>query len=279
MNATVRTTGIEWTETTWNPTTGCDRISPGCDHCYALTMAKRLRAMGSAKYQTDGHPRTSGPGFGLTLHQQALTEPLRWRRPRLVFVNSMSDLGHARVPREFLAEIFGVMATAHQHTFQILTKRPGRLAKILSDNQFQDQVAEAAAGRANATDPPDTAGARDSRWPLPNVWIGTSIESDEYCWRADELRKTPAAVRFLSCEPLLGPLPNLDLTGIDWAIVGGESGPEARPMRPDWVRALCDQSVAAGVAFFFKQWGGRTPKQNGRDLDGVTWDQYPPRRQ
>ncbi|MEV6102813.1 phage Gp37/Gp68 family protein [Nocardia sp. NPDC051981] len=246
-------TGIEWTETTSNPTTGCDRISPGCDHCYALTMAKRLRAMGSAKYQTDGNPRTSGPGFGLALHPQALTEPLRWRRPRRVFVNSMSDLGHARVTREFLAQVFAVMGIAHQHTFQILPKRPGRPAKLLADSGFREQAAQAMLFEdGNGGDDVFDWPVVNAPWPLPNVWMGTSIEFDEYCWRADELRKIPAAVRFLSCEPLLGPLPSLDLTGIDWVIAGGESGPDARLMDPDWVRALRDQCVAAGVAFFFK---------------------------
>lgn len=266
-------TKIEWTEVTWNPTTGCDRISPGCDHCYALTLAKRLKAMGSAKYQNDGDPRTSGPGFGVTVHESVLGEPLRWRSPRMVFVNSMSDIGHARVPDEFVAKVFAVMGTARQHTFQVLTKRPRRLARLLSSDEFVRLVFE------QSPDVPCAAGDLGRRelgvWPLPNVWIGTSIESDEYCWRADELRGVPAAVRFLSLEPLLGPLPRLDLTGIDWVIVGGESGPRHRPLALDWVRDIRDRCVAHGVALFFKQVGGRTPKVGGRLLDGRTWDEFP----
>jgi protein gp37 len=241
-------TTIEWTETVWNPTTGCDRISAGCDNCYALKMAKRLKGMGSAKYQTDGDPRTSGPGFGVAIHPDALTIPLRWRKPRTVFVNSMSDLFHARVPRDFVAQVFDVMASTPQHTYQILTKRPERARRVL---------------------------ASLAPTPLPNVWLGTSIESDDHVRRADALRNTPAAIRFISAEPLLGPLPSLDLTGIDWLIAGGESGPAARPMQDEWVRDLRDRCRDAGTAFFFKQWGGRTPKANGRALDGRTHDAYP----
>jgi protein gp37 len=246
------TSAIEWTEKTWNPTTGCDRISAGCDNCYALTLAKRLKGMGSAKYQTDGDPRTSGPGFGLALHPGALREPLRWRKPTTVFVNSMSDLFHARVPREFVARVWDVMSQSPQHTYQILTKRPERMVRVVS-------------------------GLPDGLWtlPLPNVWLGTSIEDDSHAERACALRDTPAAVRFISAEPLLGPLPSLDLAGIDWLIAGGESGPHARPVDPGWVRDLRDRCQATGVAFFFKQWGGRTPKANGRELDGRTWDEYP----
>ncbi|MFI6959676.1 DUF5131 family protein [Nocardia sp. NPDC050408] len=304
------TTAIEWTDATWNPTTGCDRISPGCDHCYALTMAKRLKAMGAAKYQTDGDPRTSGPGFGVAFHDDALDEPLRWHKPRRVFVNSMSDLAHARVSDEQLARVFGVMGAAHQHQFQVLTKRPRRLAKLLSGSEFRWRVAECAASRTDEghADWAFDAISGDDRWPLPNVWIGTSIESDEFCWRADHLRVTPAAVRFLSLEPLLGPLPDLNLEGIDWVIAGGESGPKARPMHPQWVRDIRDQCVDAGIAFFFKQWGGWAPtglgigvfrppelligpalddmghrqimrragkKAAGRELDGLVWDQMP----
>jgi protein gp37 len=245
-------TSIEWATHVWNPTTGCDRVSPGCDHCYALTLAGRLKGMGSAKYQRDGDPRTSGPGFGLTAHDDALTIPLRWREPRRVFVDSMSDLFHARVPREFVVRVWDVMSRTPQHTYQILTKRPGRMAAVV------DQLP-------------------DGLWqlPLPNVWLGTSIESDKYVGRADDLRRTAAAVRFISAEPLLGPLDGLDLTGIDWLIAGGESGPNARPMHPDWARSLRDQCLIADVPFFFKQWGGRTPKSGGRTLDGRTWDEYP----
>lgn len=237
---------IEWTETTWNPTTGCDRISAGCDHCYALTLAKRLQAMGSAKYRNDGDPRTSGPGFGITTHEHTLADPLRWREPRLVFVNSMSDLFHARVPFEFIARVFDVMAATPRHTYQVLTKRALRLRRL----------------------------APRLPWP-DNVWIGVSVESLEVADRVDQLRQVPAAVRFLSCEPLLGPLHGLDLDGIGWVIAGGESGPNARPMRADWARQLRDASQAAEVPFFFKQWGGRSPKAGGRLLEGRTWDEMP----
>jgi protein gp37 len=203
-------TSIEWTETTWNPTTGCDRISPGCDHCYALTLAKRLKAMGQAKYQTDGDPRTSGPGFGVALHPETLVEPLRWRKARHVFVDSMADLFHARVPDRFIAAVFGVMHEADQHTFQVLTKRPARMATLLSSERFHRQVVAEVMGWRQQRD-----GLLLS-WPARNVWLGTSIETDRCTWRADRLRATPAAVRFLSLEPLLGPLPSLDLAGIDW---------------------------------------------------------------
>lgn len=257
------TSKIEWTEITWNPTTGCDRISPGCDNCYALRMSKRLKAMGSAHYQTDGDPRTSGPGFGVAVHEDAFGEPLHWARPRIVFVNSMSDLGHARIHRTAVAEIFAVMALTPQHTYQVLTKRPGRLARMLTEQQFA-QLYTAAVERRLAEDPklarrfPDRAAVTAS-WPLANVWIGTSVESDEYCTRVAELRKIPAAVRFLSLEPLLGLLASLNLAGVDWVIAGGESGPGARPMHPDWARTLRDQCVAADVPFFFKQWGDWEP--------------------
>lgn len=240
--------GIEWTEATWNPTTGCDRISPGCDNCYALTLAKRLKAMGSAKYQNDGDPRTSGPGFAVTTHADALTIPLRWRDPRVVFVNSMSDLFHARVPTAYVQQVFNVMAATPQHTYQILTKRAARLAKV-----------------AHLFD-----------WPA-NVWMGVSVEDASRLRRVDYLRQVPAAVRFVSAEPLLGPLPNVDLTDIHWMIVGGESGPNARSMTAAWARSLRDQCRASDVAFFFKQWGGRTPKAGGRMLDGETWDEMPQR--
>ncbi|RCH65475.1 phage Gp37/Gp68 family protein [Streptomyces sp. SDr-06] len=237
---------IEWTEATWNPTTGCDRVSAGCDNCYALTLAKRLKAMGSAKYQNDGDPRTSGPGFGLTAHPQALAVPYGWRSPRTVFVNSMSDLFHARVPLDFVRQVFQVMADTPQHTYQVLTKRAHRLRRVA------DQL----------------------EWPA-NVWMGVSVESMEELARVDDLRRVPAAVRFLSCEPLLGPLDGLDVTGIDWVIAGGESGPRFRPVREEWVTGIRDVCTDAGVAFFFKQWGGRTPKSLGRELEGRTWDQLP----
>ena len=263
---------IEWTETTWNPTTGCDRISPGCDNCYALTLAKRLKAMGSAKYQADGDPRTSGPGFAVSVHQDALWEPLRWRKPRVVFVNSMSDLFHARVPGSFVASAFGVMAMTPQHTYQVLTKRPRRMRALLASDGFRAEVDAAAAV--------DAAGLRlpsldPVPWPLPNVWAGTSIENDDYTWRADCLRQVPAAVRFLSLEPLLGPLPSLSLDGIGWVIAGGESGSGHRALDLAWARDIRDRCASQDAAFFFKQVGGLTPKAGGRELDGRTWDQMP----
>jgi protein gp37 len=237
---------IEWTEATWNPTTGCDRTSPGCDHCYAMTLAKRLKAMGMPKYQRDGDPRTSGPGFDLTLHPDALDLPRRWAAPRKVFVNSMSDLFHNEVPLDFIFRVFEIMSSTPQHTYQVLTKRSNRLARM----------------------------APKLLWP-DNVWMGVSIESDRYAFRADHLRETPAAVHFLSIEPMLGPVPSLDLTGIQWVIAGGESGPGARPLEAAWVTELRDRCTTDGVAFFFKQWGGRTPKAGGRELEGRTWDELP----
>lgn len=240
---------IEWTEATWNPTTGCDRVSPGCDHCYAQTLSKRLKAMGSPKYQLDGDPRTSGPGFKLTVHPSALDVPRGWSAPRLIFVNSMSDLFHEDIPFEFIASVFDVMGRAEHHTFQILTKRQDRLADL----------------------------APDLPWPR-NVWMGVSIENRRFVHRADRLREVPAAVRFISAEPLLGPLEHLDLDGIHWLIAGGESGPRHRPVRVEWLRDLRDHCADAHVAFFFKQWGGHRPKTGGRELDGRTWDQMPARQ-
>lgn len=236
---------IEWTEVTWNPTTGCDRTSPGCDHCYALTLAKRLKAMGQPKYQNDGDSLTSGPGFGLSLHERTLSLPFSWRTPSTVFVNSMSDLFHEDVPVEFIQRVFEVMEQTPQHTYQVLTKRGHRLVRI----------------------------AEDLPWP-PNVWMGVSVENQRYTFRAELLKDIPAVVKFLSVEPLLGPV-ELKLDGIDWVIVGGESGPGARYMSIEWVRAIRDTCIETNTAFFFKQWGGRTPKQNGRCLDGQVWDQLP----
>ncbi|WP_114202357.1 DUF5131 family protein [Janibacter anophelis] len=238
--------GIEWTEATWNPVTGCDRISPGCDHCYAMTLAKRLKAMGSDKYQTDGDPRTSGPGFGVQVHPRALDQPSKWRSPRVVFVNSMSDLFHAKVPLPFIQDVFAVMREHPQHTFQVLTKRATRARRL----------------------------ADELEWP-DNVWLGVSVETADYFNRVDELRRIPAAVRFLSCEPLLGSLAGIDLEGIGWVIAGGESGPNYRPMEVSWARDIRDACITAEVPFFFKQWGGRTPKSLGRELDGALWDQMP----
>jgi protein gp37 len=281
---------IEWTEATWNPTTGCDRLGSGCDHCYALTLAKRLKAMGSPKYQTDGDPRTSGPGFGLAMHPATLPAPLHWRKPRTVFVNSMSDLGHARVLREFVARVFAVMAATPQHTYQILSKRPKRLAQMLTDEcrcgshhppgeHFRSEMEWAATPHSPTYVPGLEPGLyHRSGWPLPNVWLGTSIESNDYCRRAERLRETPAAVRFISAEPLLGPLPSLDLTGIDWLIVGGESGRRARPMELDWARSLVRQCQDARVPVFVKQLGSSWSRDH-HDIDQFPTDlrvrQYP----
>lgn len=239
---------IEWTEVTWNPVTGCDRVAAGCDNCYAMALAKRLKAMGLEKYVNDGDPRTSGPGFGVTIHPSVLRQPLQWHKPRVIFVNSMSDLFHAKVPIAFIQDVFSVMAETPHHTYQILTKRSLRLSRV----------------------------AEKIEWPS-NVWMGVSVESAQVLDRVDHLRSVPAATRFLSCEPLLGPLAGLRLDGIHWVIVGGESGPGARPMEESWALDIRDRCTAAGVPFFFKQWGGRTPKHNGRVLEGRTWDELPRR--
>ena len=228
---------IEWTEATWNPVTGCDKISPGCKHCYAEVMARRLHGMGQANYRN---------GFDLTLHPQMLERPLGWRTPQVILVNSMSDLFHKDVPLAFVRRVFDVMGRATWHTFQVLTKRAERLEEL-------------------ATQLP---------WP-GNVWMGVSIEREDYAYRAQHLRRTPAAVKFLSLEPLLGPLPHLELRGIDWVIVGGESGPRARPMREDWAVDILGQCRAASVPFFFKQWGGRNKKAAGRLLKGRAFDEMP----
>ncbi len=237
---------IEWTEATWNPTTGCDRTSPGCDNCYALTLAKRLKAMGLEKYQNDGELRTSGPGFRLTLHPDTLSIPHNWRSPRTVFVNSMSDLFHPEVPDNYIQRVFDVIADTPRHQYQILTKRAKRLAAM-----------------SHRLDWPD------------NLWMGVSIENSRYRFRLDYLRATRATIRFVSAEPLIGPIDHLDLDGIHWVIAGGESGPGARPMDLAWVTSLRDQCEDADVPFFFKQWGGRTPKSGGRELDGRTHDEMP----
>jgi protein gp37 len=239
---------IEWAEITWNPTTGCDRIAAGCDNCYALTLARRLKAMGQAKYQHDGDPRTSGPGFGLTLHRDSLRLPYTWTGHRTVFVNSMSDLFHARVPLSFVRDVFAVIAATPQHTYQVLTKRSARLPKI--------------------------AGKLD--WP-PNLWMGVSVENAGALPRVDDLRAVPAAVRFLSCEPLIGPLHGLDLAGIDWLIIGGESGPGARPMNIQWARdllRLCRQPGAT-TAPFVKQLGTVTGNQTRSGPKGNDWNHWP----
>jgi protein gp37 len=228
---------IEWTGATWNPSTGCDALSPGCDNCYAERLTKRLRAMGQRKYAN---------GFQLTLHPDTLDLPLKWKQPQRIFVNSMSDLFHHDVPVEFIQRVFATMRAASWHQFQVLTKRSGRLL-ALSDS---------------------------INWPR-NVWMGVSVESEAYAARIDHLRKTDAQTKFLSLEPLIGPLKGLDLQGIDWVIVGGESGPGARPMDPDWVKSIQKQCEKAQVAFFFKQWGGVQKKRNGRLLNGRTFDEMP----
>lgn len=236
---------IEWTEATWNPTTGCDRTSPGCDNCYALTLAKRLKAMGQQKYQADGDPWTSGPGFKLTMHSSALDIPHRWKTGRVVFVNSMSDLFHPEVTDAFIRQVFDVMVDTPRHTYQVLTKRSSRLAKL----------------------------APSLPWPQ-NIWMGVSVEDQRYAFRLRHLADVPAAVRFASVEPLLGPV-DLDLDAIDWCIVGGESGPNHREVEEAWVTQVRDACIACSVPFFFKQWGGSNPKSNGRILEGRTWDEMP----
>ncbi len=228
---------IEWTENTWNPVTGCTKISPGCKFCYAERMAKRLHAMGAKNYRN---------GFKVTLHEHMLNVPLTWKKPTVVFVNSMSDLFHDAVPDDFILKVFEVMNRAYWHQFQVLTKRPERVLEM-------DKMLS---------------------W-TPNIWMGTSVENEEYAFRIDSLRQTNAKIKFLSLEPLLGPLDYLDLTNIHWAIVGGESGPHARPMKNEWVISIRDQCQKAKVAFFFKQWGGTNKKKTGRLLDGRTWDDMP----
>jgi len=228
---------IEWTETTWNPVTGCTKVSPGCKNCYAERMARRLQLMGQERYRN---------GFAVTLQPDLIEVPLKWRKPRIVFVNSMSDLFHDDVAEEFIAQVFGTMRLASQHTFQVLTKRSGRLRDL----------------------------APSLHWP-ENLWMGVSVENQKHVPRIADLVETPAAVRFLSVEPLLGPIPELPLDGIHWVIVGGESGPKARCMDPSWARDIRDRCVALDVPFFFKQWGGTNKKKAGRELDGRTWDEMP----
>lgn len=228
---------IEWTESTWNPVTGCTKISPGCKHCYAERMAKRLLAMGQPNYAN---------GFKLTMHEHVLELPLKWKRPQTIFVNSMSDLFHKDVTDVFIKKVFDVMRRAPWHTFQILTKRPERLA------EFHGELP----------------------WGK-NVWMGVSVENEDYKYRIDLLRKTGAQVKFISFEPLIGRIGRVNLRDIDWAIVGGESGPRARYMSPEWVADLRDQCLAQTVPFFFKQWGGVNKKKTGRLLDGRTWDEMP----
>lgn len=226
---------IEWTDSTWNPVTGCSKVSPGCKHCYAERMAKRLRAMGSKIYEN---------GFEVTLQPGALNLPLSWKKPRTIFVNSMSDLFHEDVPLDYIHRVFDVMARAHWHRFQILTKRSSRLQALSSQLDWR-----------------------------ANIWMGVSVENDAYLHRIEHLRNTPASVKFLSLEPLLGPLPTLDVTGIQWVIVGGESGPGARVMSGNWAAEIRDICIKARVPFFFKQWGGFFKAKNGRTLEGRIWNE------
>jgi protein gp37 len=237
-------TNIEWTDATWNPVTGCTKISPGCDHCYAERFSERFRG-------TPGHPFERG--FDLTLRPERLDQPLRWRKPRMIFVNSMSDLFHKEIPKQFIGLVFNTMEAAPWHTFQVLTKRSSLMRNFLRERYL---------GR---------------RAPF-HIWFGVSIEDGTKTSRVRHLRDAPAGTRFLSIEPLIGPVGRLDLTGINWVIVGGESGPGARPMQRQWVREIRDQCRASDVAFFFKQWGGRTPKTGGRLLDGKEWSQFPTSR-
>ena len=229
---------IEWTEATWNPTTGCTKISHGCKNCYAERLSKRLQSAGVKKYKN---------GFEISIHKSVLEDPLRWKKPKIIFVNSMSDLFHKSVPTDFICSVFDVMNRATHHIFQVLTKRPWRAQQM--NNQLL--------------------------W-TPNIWMGTSIESERWLKRLDELKNINAQTKFLSLEPLLGPLPNLDFEGIDWVIVGGESGPRAREIRPQWVREIRNKCVEEEIPFFFKQWGGVFKKRTGRMLDGRTWNQLPP---
>lgn len=230
---------IEWTEMTWNPTTGCDKVSAGCKFCYAEVMSKRLKAMGIEKYQN---------GFDIKIHEEELKKPYSWKKPRVVFVNSMSDLFHPDVPVDFIQKVFKVMKENPQHVFQLLTKRP-EILKYYDSEGWLD-------------------------WSH-NIWMGISVEDERVMDRIDLLRDTNARVKFLSCEPLIGPLPNMNLEKIDWVIVGGESGRKPRPMDTDWVTDIKDQCKKSGVAFFFKQWGGTNKKKTGRELEGRTWDEMP----
>jgi protein gp37 len=228
---------IEWTQATWNPTTGCTKVSPGCKNCYAERMSIRLQAMGIEKYAN---------GFELTVHNDALEIPYQWKKPKLIFVNSMSDLFHEQMPKEYIFKVINVMHEASWHQYQILTKRSENLLRL---DPYID-------------------------WP-DNAWMGVSVENDRYSYRIDHLRKTGAKIKFLSLEPLLGPLPDLDLRDIDWVIVGGESGPRARPMHYEWVTEIKNQCHDADIPFFFKQWGGANKRQKGRLLEGTTWDEMP----
>ncbi len=237
-------TEIEWTDATWNPVTGCTKISAGCDNCYAERFSERFRGV-------PGHPFENG--FDLTLRMERLSQPINWRRPKMIFVNSMSDLFHKKVPFTFVNKVFETMEKAHWHTYQILTKRSSRLRDYINKRYVEKPTP-------------------------PHVWLGTSVEDGTKKSRIRHIQATNASIRFLSIEPLIGPVGRLDLVGIDWVIVGGESGPKARPMEAEWAREIRDQCVAAGVSFFFKQWGGYRPKTGGRTLDGFEWNELPSRK-
>jgi protein gp37 len=228
---------IEWTESSWNPVTGCNKISEGCNNCYAERMAKRLQAMGQRNYVN---------GFEVACHPHMLDVPLRWKKSNMIFVNSMGDIFHEKVPFNFVKQVFDVMCAADQHLYQVLTKRAKRLLELSKMLKWKDQI-----------------------------WMGVTVEKKTLKYRIDYLKKTPANIKFLSLEPLLGPLGKLSLSGIDWVIVGGESGPRARSIEADWAREVRDQCIEQNVPFFFKQWGGVQKKKNGRILDGITWDEMP----
>jgi len=267
-------TAIEWTDATWNPVTGCSKVSEGCRNCYAAALAPRLAAMGQDGY-TDLPWTKKNATKNVKMHTEKLDTPLRWTKPRRIFVNSMSDLFHELVPFEFVDRVFAVMALAPRHTFQVLTKRPERMAEYFERLDARALHIEAAMGEIRTGIPPAKLGTiHPPTLPLPNVWLGTSVEDDRVRQRIDYLRRVPAIVRFLSCEPLIGPL-HLDLEDIHWVIVGGESGRGHRPIEAQWVRDICTQAEEAGAAFFFKQWGGAKPKTGGRTLDGRTWDEMP----
>lgn len=240
-----QSSAIEWTDVTWNPVTGCTKISPGCDNCYAERFSERFRGV-------PGHPFEQG--FDLTLRPERVSQPLGWRMPKMIFVNSMSDLFHKHVPTEFIDRVFETMEQASWHTFQVLTKRSSRMRNYVN-NRYTDRAAP---------------------W---HIWLGTSVEDGSKRSRIDHVRQMNAETRFLSVEPLIGPMGKIDLSGIHWVIVGGESGPRARPMKEAWVTEVRDQCVTASVPFFFKQWGGIRPKSGGRELHGLEWSQYPSRSQ
>jgi len=246
-------TGIEWTDATWNPVTGCTRVSAGCDFCYAETLSRRLlRDIYCARAPVRNTERAREDPFAVRLWPERLEQPLNWHRPSLIFVNSMSDVFHADVPEDYLRDMFAVMQEAAWHTYQVLTKRPARARRFVERNRDLFQHGE---------------------YP-EHIWIGTSVESRDVTFRIDHLRAVPARTRFLSFEPLLGPV-TPDLRGIHWVIAGGESGPRRRPMKEEWAASLRDLCISAGIPFFFKQWGGRTPKAGGRELAGETWDEMP----